>query len=85
MREELVLTFGGPVGSRRSTTDRASAYQLEPMPNLPPELRRRDTYCEWYDLATSATTSNAPVTGGVICGAPDLYGCQRASKGIVYT
>lgn len=63
MREELVLTFGGPVGSRRSTTDRASAYQLEPMPNLPPELRRRDTYCEWYDLATSATTVLSRVTG----------------------
>jgi hypothetical protein len=63
MREELVLTFGGPVGSRRSTTDRASAYQLEPMPNLPPELRRRDTYCEWYDLTTSATTVLSRVTG----------------------
>jgi hypothetical protein len=33
-----VYTYlGGPGGSRRSTTGRASAYLLEPAPNLPPK------------------------------------------------
>jgi hypothetical protein len=33
-----VYTYlGGPGGSRRSTTGRASAYLLEPAPNPPPK------------------------------------------------
>lgn len=84
MKEELVLTFGGPGGSRRSTTDPTSGYQLEPTRTTSAEAKKNNPSSEWYDLATPATTVVSRVTGGVSC-ASDMYGCQRASGGSVYT